>query len=362
MLFSIHFLRFIAAYAVILHHALAYCAPEIPITVGAAGVDVFFIISGMVISYSTRPGDSVTTFCIKRFIRILPPYWLATTLYVAFKYFEWKQIPSLDHLWRSIFLIPVLGTNWVPIYYPAWTLCYELFFYLTYAIFLAAFRKNVTIACILTITSISVILIPVPGMPGVFFENRLCLEFVFGLLLIEWWKDNNKIDPRFGIPCILISLLIFIVNYKLGGVDRVLAWGIPSLLLITGVLSFERTRVLRHPFIVALGDSSYAMYLFHITTIEFILQTAIRHGIPLHFINEHKIFSIIFVSSLSIIAGILISKFIEKPYLRFLRNLLFSTRPEKFPVFHAKEFDNKTENASVIHTVSVKDESTPATE
>jgi exopolysaccharide production protein ExoZ len=225
-----------------------------------------------------------------------------------------------------------------------------LFFYLTYAIFLAAFRKKVTMACILTITSISVILIPVPGITGVLVENRLFLEFVFGLLLVEWWKSNNSIDQNIGIPCILVSFLIFTINYKLNGIDRVLAWGVPSLLLIIGALSFERLRILQHSFFIILGDSSYTMYLFHITIIEFILQTFVRNGLQVSSINNYKISFIIFLSSSVIISSIVINKFIEKPALRFLRNLLLPERSKKSSAFDVKEASKQIESSSVICT------------
>ena len=127
MLFSIQFLRFVAAFGVVLHHSTDGFHGHV--NVFAAGVDVFFVLSGFVISYSTKPGETVYEFAAKRFIRVLPMYWLATAAYIGFKYLFWRDLPDQESFIRSIFLIPVLGVNWVPIYFLGWTLVYECAFY-----------------------------------------------------------------------------------------------------------------------------------------------------------------------------------------------------------------------------------------
>ena len=66
---SLEALRFLAALCVVLYH--------IPtIGLGAFGVDVFFIISGYVMMLSTAKGSEL--FLLKRAIRIIPVYWIAT--------------------------------------------------------------------------------------------------------------------------------------------------------------------------------------------------------------------------------------------------------------------------------------------
>ena len=90
-LVSIQALRAIAAFMVLAFHLsnLAEIAPRLQTTnfvLGAAGVDLFFVISGFVMVYScerlfNRPGASAQ-FVVQRLVRIVPLYWLATTAMV----------------------------------------------------------------------------------------------------------------------------------------------------------------------------------------------------------------------------------------------------------------------------------------
>jgi len=69
LLYSIQALRFFAAVGVVIHHSLTSLGAQMTtVLVGAAGVDVFFVISGVVIG-SMDSRDGVLTFAIKRLIR-----------------------------------------------------------------------------------------------------------------------------------------------------------------------------------------------------------------------------------------------------------------------------------------------------
>jgi exopolysaccharide production protein ExoZ len=90
---GIQALRFLAALLVVFSHALAmvddhYRAHSVPRWGGGhAGVDIFFVISGFVMVFSFGPlikhADGWRLFLGRRLIRIVPLYWLATTLKVA---------------------------------------------------------------------------------------------------------------------------------------------------------------------------------------------------------------------------------------------------------------------------------------
>ena len=74
---SIQILRAAAALSVALFHACQWS--QIDFAVGAAGVDVFFVISGFVLwtACETRP-ITPGAFLLARAQRILPLYWIAT--------------------------------------------------------------------------------------------------------------------------------------------------------------------------------------------------------------------------------------------------------------------------------------------
>jgi exopolysaccharide production protein ExoZ len=200
--------------------------------VGAAGVDLFFVISGLVIGISTPDGSSVTAFLTKRFIRVVPLYWLATAALVAAMYCAWGQVPETNRIIRSLILLPT-GSDWLPIYYPAWSLCYELAFYLVFAFAMAMFRSNTAIFVAIIVGAVAVLDLPLPNSTG-----HLCFEFVCGVLLSQVIR-RITIDRRIGVICTVAALALFAFNYRPSGLTRALEWGVPSLLLIVGLLSFD---------------------------------------------------------------------------------------------------------------------------
>ena len=78
---GIQHLRALAAIGVVLFHAAERSG--LHFTIGAAGVDVFFVISGFIMWIITA-GRPVTpnAFLRERILRIVPLYWLATAVMV----------------------------------------------------------------------------------------------------------------------------------------------------------------------------------------------------------------------------------------------------------------------------------------
>ena len=66
---SIQVFRFFAAFSVMLVHMPIF-------EFGHWGVDIFFVISGFIMMYITEKNNNY--FLIKRFIRIIPLYWILT--------------------------------------------------------------------------------------------------------------------------------------------------------------------------------------------------------------------------------------------------------------------------------------------
>jgi exopolysaccharide production protein ExoZ len=152
--------------------------------------------------------------------------------------------------------------------------------------------------------------LPILGM-----QVQLCLEFVFGLLVCEVVKHNIALDRRIGAICILMSLTLFAVNYRTLDI-RALQWGIPAVLLVLGVLSFETSRILRHPLVVLGGNASYAIYLTHITvhTVAFKIEGTYGSGGI-----GHNILAFSIELSVVLMVGVAFHLFIERPLIMVLR-------------------------------------------
>ena len=100
---SIQYLRAVAALMVVFHHLIiqidVYEAVLHSISVGAAGVDVFFVISGFVIWFVTYGKEvSAGEFFAKRVIRVVPIYWLIT-LVIAVAATAAPHLFQVDPVW-----------------------------------------------------------------------------------------------------------------------------------------------------------------------------------------------------------------------------------------------------------------------
>lgn len=100
---SIQILRFIAATSIIFYHSSLFGEH------GYLGVDILFIISGYVIMKATELRKP--HFLLRRFIRIIPLYWLSTFLLFGILYvapeLSIMSEASLENLVKSIFFIPI---------------------------------------------------------------------------------------------------------------------------------------------------------------------------------------------------------------------------------------------------------------
>lgn len=105
-------------------------------TVGWTGVDLFYVLSGFLISSQLfaqiKKGGSISLkdFYIKRFFRIIPIYLLVVAIYFLFPFFREKD--TLPPLWKFLTFTQNLGLNRVGqgAFSHAWSLCVEEHFYL----------------------------------------------------------------------------------------------------------------------------------------------------------------------------------------------------------------------------------------
>jgi peptidoglycan/LPS O-acetylase OafA/YrhL len=313
MLYSINFLRFVAALGVVVFHA-SYSR----FNVGQAGVDVFFVISGIVISYATPADESARAFFAKRLTRILPLYWIATIAYVGFRWAAWGLLPNTHTLVTSMLLLPDFSAqHWMPLYFPAWTLIFEFFFYGVFGLLLAFRQPRIVI--IIMMAAIAA----VPAAPGSIFAGTfsptMCVEFVFGLIICERLKARLVVPRYVGAFCLCIAAIILAANFHLHS-GRVLEWGIPAALLIVGSLGFEGTHWMQSRAAVLAGNASYSIYLFHETVIECLANLGSQFHLAPY--KHRSLLEIFFLASISVAVGILIHLMIEKPLLIWLRSVI----------------------------------------
>lgn len=239
--------------AVVAHHAFHNGT-----RVGAAGVDLFFVISGFIMMTTRSSDRTAGEFLADRSWRIYPMWLLAV--------FPWLLMSSHTPLEvvRSLTLWPVYGSRYLsPALDVGWTLSFELLFYLAFALALgtrAAIPLIIFGICLIVGYRTNSVLFWFLGSP-------LILEFLLGVAVAS-------IPSRilFGIPVILLGLFWFVFSssdfydqaFGQGAMYRVLAWGVPASLLVYGTRSLERyfaSNAFEMP--VLIGSASYSIYLFH---------------------------------------------------------------------------------------------------
>ena len=306
---SIQALRGIAATAVVLHHSvraftvydaagagrpLLFAAPAFSQTF-AAGVDIFFVISGFIMSYISAPyrggSKSPWDFLSRRLIRIYPMYLLATFIAVAFllihlrtdgaRPFDLNVVRILD----SAAFVPTLNRagEMQPVLGVGWTLYYEMYFYGMLTVALAAFRRNAVmmLAIALTATCAAVNLLGVLGWTlgaiGAFLRSTLIFDFILGLAIGEAFVRGllPRTHPVLPIAAGVAGMAIF---WRLPQPNlECLQWGIPSALVVIGFLLWDRRRKSPWPpSAMTFGDASYVIYLFHTIVIYELMLVMLR--------------------------------------------------------------------------------------
>lgn len=171
---NVQILRALAALLVVVGHSIAYVFAQVakvdpsfaqdtgPIP-WASGVDLFFVISGFIITYASGVsfGDHrrVVPFISRRAFRILPLYWLLATLWLPVLAASGKA-PGLGQLIASYALFPIdaMGDGRIgPFFGLGWTLEYEMFFYLIFALLLSFSRRRGLIALVAILVSLVVL-------------------------------------------------------------------------------------------------------------------------------------------------------------------------------------------------------------
>jgi exopolysaccharide production protein ExoZ len=295
---SIQYLRAVAALAVVAFHALEPARHRFG--VGAAGVDVFFLISGFIMWTLTENAEaSPGQFIWRRVIRVAPPYWIATLLAAVVAtvrpHFLWAPPFSLADLGRSLAFAPYADA-WgrpYPVLTQGWTLNYEMFFYALFTVGLFAPRRRQLLLLSLALGGLMAAGFLLPGAnPAVRTYTSLDLaEFLAGVWLGRVWLTGRMRSAAVGWALVTLALAAFTVEQAMGvreGPWRAIYWGLPALGLVSGALCLEGAglvRCWRLP--KALGDGSYSVYLFHVFVVALCMRllgwapTALRVSVTL---------------------------------------------------------------------------------
>lgn len=273
-LHSLQYLRAIAATAVVWSHAAIQVDSYTPFLreIGSFGVDIFFIISGFIMVYISKPTHTPVDFFINRVKRVVPLYWFFTLFMAAillfmpsiFKNSSFDLVATL----KSLFFIPETSIShpqhvW-PILAPGWSLNYEMYFYALFALALFAPAKLRVWAITIAISIIFLIanLIGGDGPIATFYSSSIVFEFVLGMVLALLFKRGLKIKSSVAWVLLIVGFAILMLPES--ELPRIVHYGIPSLMIVVGTVF---ATIGHSRFFVMLGDSSYSLYICHIFTL-----------------------------------------------------------------------------------------------
>jgi exopolysaccharide production protein ExoZ len=314
---SLQVVRFAAASLVIALHStetiLGHTAPRPLTALGPMGVDLFFVLSGYIMATVAADAEPME-FLRRRFLRIAPLYYLVTLAFMAELALagQWSPSPLLS----SFLFVPVPGSS--TYLNVAWTLDYELLFYVAFAIVLAGRRLG--LAAVLAAFALGLLgHATTPGPVSSFAGNPLIMEFLAGVAVAKAPKNALAARAAFGLG-LALAVTIGAQSVALDGWSRPLTMIWPSALLIYGAAQFT----LRGPWwarLAYLGDASYSAYLVHQLPLS--VARALRGVTP-------ALPTVLMLIAVCWLVAVLLYEGAERPLIRLLgRRPAFTPAPQQ---------------------------------
>ena len=318
-------LRALAALMVLVGHLLAeaehYFVLPLP---GDAipwtrGVDIFFVISGFVITLSaSRLAGRPSTFLYRRLMRVVPLYFLFTTLMVAVLIAlpGGAKDTTLDpaQILSSYTFFPYERPDGriAPVLSLGWTLNYEVFFYALAALCLALPRPFLALSALILTLSTLGLFVPFDSPQLTFWTNPIIVEFLLGIIVALLWQRGWHM-PHIGAACVGVCAgLALLIALDPTPLPRFIAAGLPAMIIVaSGTLLCP---MLALPGMIW-GDASYALYLSH----RFALRAATLLLLPLlpATLLGAAVYTVT-VCALAMAVGLLTHLWIERPLMRAL--------------------------------------------
>ncbi|PAW32845.1 hypothetical protein CIT32_07840 [Micrococcus luteus] len=244
---------------------------------GAAGVQLFFIISGFVIFMSARRADRPSDFAISRAARLYPPYWISLVFAVVLLLLH--PVPGFPFTWGQALVNLTMVQRWVGVDNVVdvyWTLAVEMQFYVIILILLYLTRCRLSDRVVLwgslawSVISWAVVLFTAPHVGSDPQRDPL------------WVKLLNNATVAEYAPLFVLGMALYIARqtgqhrgwvaaaavsavgstFVMRGMPLALEVLVVVLLAVTVMLR-ERTSVLLLAPVQWYGKISYSLYILH---------------------------------------------------------------------------------------------------
>ena len=304
---------------------------------GGIGVTIFFLISGFVIPSSLRTDrprrEELRVFVIRRFFRLYPAFWFSVPFALAAIWWAFGKPVSLELIVANLTMAGrPLGFQLIQL--PYWTLFVELVFYLLCAVLFAVglLRSSVMLLAMAAFFAAIYLSGYVPGVLGPWNEGLwqdafpAQLSIMFCGALLRRWQDGQLPEAiKLGTFGMLSLWLVYPLAIGLTFVDGHLGFvfsnievskaiGIALFLLLAFALK-PRFRPL-----VALGQASYSLYLFH-SIVAFAMLWLVQQAGFGWLGGWHTGLYVLVGTLVSLPLAFAVHAFVERPAIALGRNL-----------------------------------------
>jgi peptidoglycan/LPS O-acetylase OafA/YrhL len=326
---SLDGLRCLSILPVIWHHATPRPLPGIW-GKGPAGVDLFFCISGFLITTlllrekARTGGVTLGDFYLRRALRLLPLYYAVLLAHLVFALCSSSALSQRAHFLRTLPLYATFTANWfadfaVPhaiLFSFAWSLCIEQQFYAFWPWLVRALSARAALVAMCAIL-VADYLAEQSAPSG--YTYRIVTSFAapigFGALLALILTDARAFRVLFRLfanawsaPLALV-VVIWLLFWQ--GAPLLVFQASLAVLVCTSVIVEDNglAWLLRARLVSYVGAVSYGLYLLHSTAIGFV-----RHAFPVHAQDA----GFVFFASLPLALGLsaLSHRYFEAPFLR----------------------------------------------
>ncbi len=330
---------------------------------GWVGVDLFFVLSGFLVSSLLfkefiRTGSvDVARFLIRRGFKIYPAFWCMLTFTLTVQNMQGTPPPRQALFGELLFLQNYLGGIWPH----TWSLAVEEHFYLgiaaLFTVMLAARRKKnfdwipfafgvIAVLCLM-LRVLNLSFYPEFSLHAYVFGTHLRIDSLFFGVFLAYHYHFRELEQRLksiptwllvAVGCTLLmpAFAFTLESDKWLSVVGVIPFYVGSGAILLAALRLPSSRNLPLNVLAGLGAASYSVYLWHLPIGEwgfsFLARVTGLDSFGFYIINY-------LIGSLAV--GWLFSHAIEYPTLQ-LRNFLFPSR-----AMHTEKTSNSTSATSI---------------
>lgn len=350
MLYNVQVLRAVASILVVHAHAAGPAGLALGWVDGANGVDLFFVISGFIISYVVYL--DADQFMTRRLIRIVPIYWISTValfLLVVMMPTVFRTTSSdVELLIRSLLFFPDPSALHAddgmlhPTLGGGWTLNYEMYFYTMFWFGLFISRKwagLIAMAILGTVIAVVNLTDLDESRVAHFYGYPIVIEFMFGIVafqIVRYAEDHPlrkypavqkavlALGVAAGLACLAFRTEIF------GSGPRWFQAGIPSFVVVVCAVLLESVHDTKvtNKIAVLVGDASYVLYLLHAYIVFGVIRLVVGKRTFSEPVGQLVVLGLMAISAL---AAVLVYRYFEQPILKRLKTIFVRSRRRTAP-------------------------------